>query len=152
MRSVRDELLSIQAKDPEGILRVEAVHAWAKAHPRSSLYKEIEWDTVKAAQEYQFWQIRRIIQLNIVSEDGEPQIVSLVIDRGKKGGGYRSIADVLSSRELSAMMLNDALQELERVQLKYQRVKELTDVWEAVGRVRKRSRPRAGKGEKRASA
>jgi hypothetical protein len=64
----------------------------------------------------------------------------------KKGGGYRDLNDVLSSKALSMAMLNDALQELERVQIRYQRVKELTAVWEAVGRVRKRSRPRDSKG------
>ena len=144
--TVKDELLTLQAKDPDSILRVEAIHVWAKSHPRSALYAEIEWNTAKAAQEYQFWQIRRLIQLNITSEDGEPQIVSLVMDRSKPGGGYRSISDVLSSKALSMAMLNDALQELERVRVKYQRVKELTAVWEAVGKVRKRTVPRDSKG------
>ena len=148
--SVRDELLAIQARDPDGILRVEAVHAWARRNPRSALHTAIEWDEAKAAREYQYWQIRRIIQLNIISDTGEPQLVSLVIDR-VKGGGYRSVADVLTDKALSQAMLADALQELERVQMKYARVKELTSVWEAVGRVRKRSRPRDGKGS-RASA
>lgn len=142
--------MAIQATAKGGILHVEAIHKWAKAHPRSALFKAIEWDVHKAATEYQFWQIRRLVQIYIVSEDGAPQIVNLMVDR-YRGGGYRLVDDVLSSKALSAAMLGDALQELERVEVKYQRVKELTSVWKAVGRVRKRSRPRDSKGS-RASA
>lgn len=148
--AIRKELAALQAQAKDGILHVEAVHAWAKRSPRSALHSAIEWDIHKAAREYQYWQIRRIISLTVVSESGEPELVNLVIDR-RKGGGYRAVADVLSDRALSKMMLGDALQELERVQLKYQRVKDLVEVWDAVGRVRKRSRPRDSKGT-RASA
>ena len=148
--TVRQEILALQARAKDGILHVEDVHAWAKRNPRSALHKNIEWDVPKAAFQYQLWQVRRLISIHVVTDEGEPTVVNLVIDR-KKGGGYRDINDVLSSRSLSKAMLNDALQELERVQVKYQRVKELTSVWEAVGRVRKRSRPRDSKGA-RASA
>lgn len=142
MRTVKQELLALLAKDPEGILRVEAVHAWAKAHPQSALHKQIEWNATKAAREFQFWQIRRIILLNITTEEGDPEIVSLTIDRSKVGGGYRSIASVLGSKKLSLIMLQDAVQELERTKMKYLRVEQLTSVWNAVERVKARHLPR----------
>lgn len=149
--TIKSELLAIQAKDRKGMLRVAAVHAWAKANPKSALYKKIEWDVKRAALEYQFWQIRRLIQLNIVSEDGEPEVVSLTIDRAKAGGGYRAIDDVIDDEELSVVMLKDALQELDRVKIKYARVKELTSVWDAVEQVRKR-KPRDGSKDTRPQA
>lgn len=149
--SVKEELLHIQSLDPEKILRAEAVLKWARSHKRSALHREIEWDVDAAALQYQLWQIRRIIALNIVSETGEPQVVSLSIDRVRPGGGYRSVSDVIRSKDLSAAMLKDALQELERVQVKYERVKELTEVWESVSRVRRRTTTIAGTHETRQS-
>lgn len=149
--TIRDELLAIQKKHPQNMLRVEAVFKWAKANPKSALHKKIEWDKDKAAREYQYWQIRRLIQLNIVSEDGEPEVVSLTIDRARSGGGYRAIDDVIDNEQLSVVMLKDALQELDRVRIKYARVKELTSVWDAVEQVRKR-KPRGGSKDTRPQA
>ena len=147
--TIRDELLAIQAADADNILRPEAVHKWARNHPKSALYKSITWDTGKAAYEYQLYQIRHLIVLNIRSEDGEPQIVSLPIDRVKSGGGYRSINDVIADKKLSACLLQDALNELDRVKQKYARIQELTSVWTAVAKVRSKF---ASKGkEKRAT-
>jgi len=149
--TIRDELLAIQARNAQNVLRVADVFKWAKANPKSELHKKIEWDKDKAAREYQFWQIRRLIQLNIVSDDGEPEVVSLTIDRSRAGGGYRSIDDVIDNEELSVVMLKDALQELDRVKVKYARVKELTSVWDAVEKVRKR-KPRGGSKDTRPQA
>jgi len=141
--------LAIQATDADNILRPEAVHKWAKNHPRSALYKAITWDVDKAAFEYQLSQIRRLIVLNITSENGEPQIVSLPIDRVKPGGGYRSINDVIADKKLSASLLQDALNELARVQVKYARIQELTSVWNAVAKVRSKF---ASKGKEKRAA
>jgi hypothetical protein len=96
----------------------------------------------KAAKEHQFWQIRRLIAIHITVPDGTPQIVSLSIDR-YDGGGYRRVSDVLRDQALSEIMLRDALADLERVRLRYARVKELAAVWVAVDKVRTRTTARA---------
>lgn len=135
MAKVRDELLAIQKASKGGVLHAASVVVWARKHKGSALHRQFEWNNSKAANEYRLWQARRLIAINIVTAEGGPQVVSLSIDR-TKGGGYRAIDDVLSSRDLSEIMLRDALAELQRVQERFQRVKELTSVWTAVGRVR----------------
>ena len=54
--------------------------------------------------------------------------MSLSYDR-PRGGGYRNVSDVVSNRKLSAIMLDDALAELRRVQARFRHVQELTRVW-----------------------
>lgn len=136
--TIKEELEAIRKRDREGILRVEAAHSWAKAHPKSELYNHIEWDRDEAALQWQFQQIRQLIKLHIVTDDGEPEIVSLSIDRVRPGGGYRNIEDVVADKDLSEVMLDDALAELDRMRVKYRFVKELTSVWDEADKVRSR--------------
>lgn len=143
---IRTELLAIQAASKDKILHAARVVAWARRNQKSALHRQFEWNNSKAADEFRLWQARRLIQINIIMDDGTPQIVSLSFDR-TKGGGYRSVSDVLSSRDLSEIMLRDALAELQRVQARFQRVRELTNVWTAVKRVRQKhaTKPRLAK-------
>ena len=140
--AIRDELLKIKAADPDGLLLAPKAVAWAAEHPESALHKALEWDDQVAGREYRINQVRQLIRLHVVTAEGEPQLVSLTFDRAGSGG-YRDISDVLKSRELTEIMLADALAELERVQVKYARVKELAAVWEEVGRAKRRTRSRA---------
>lgn len=133
---IKAELLAIQARSSDNILHVAKVLHWTKAHPKSALYSQIEWDDGKAAADYRLWQVRRLIQIHVVSDMVEPLVVSLTVDRGH-GGGYRSIDDVVGDRFLSDIMLSDALAELERVRVRYERVVELTAIWQEVERVKK---------------
>lgn len=129
---IRDELLALQAASRDGLLRAEDVVDWARGNPSSALYKQFTWDRDKAAREYWLYQARRLIQIHVVSGDGTPKLVSLTIDRKSGGGGYRAISDVVANKTLSAIMLDDALRELERVRSRFERVKELTGVWSAI--------------------
>lgn len=152
---VRDELLAIQKASPDGMLHVDHAIAWAAKHRDSALHAELNWDDAVAAQEYRRWQMRRLIQVTVITEDAEPQLVSLTIDR-TNGGGYRQIAAVIDDSKLRRIMLRDALVELGRVQKKYDRVKELASVWEEVervaGREKRRDKRRHKRGEDRATA
>lgn len=132
---IKNELLAIQQASKDKMLHAANVVNWAKRNRRSALHRQFEWNNSKAAEAYRLWQARRLIQINIVLEDGSPVLVSLSFDRGK-GGGYRDVGDVVSSRDLSEIMLNDALAELQRVQARFARVRELTSVWQAVKRVK----------------
>lgn len=131
---VRNELLAIQRASKDKMLHAATVVGWARRNRKSALHRQFEWNNTKAANEYRIWQARRLIQLTIVSDDGGPQLVSLSLDR-ISGGGYRDVGDVVSNRKLSEIMLHDALAELQRVQARFARVKELTSVWKAVKRV-----------------
>ena len=139
--SIRDELLAIQQADPGNVLYPPAVVAWARANVGSALHAAIEWDDERAADAHRLWQIRRLIQLHITAEDGSPQMVSLSIDRAANGG-YRSVSDVVKAPDLRQIMLDDALAELERVQIKYNRVTALERVWKEADSVRQQARGR----------
>lgn len=138
-KKLKDELLSIQRASKDNMLHPQKVVAWARSHSRSALHRQFEWNNSRAATEYRLWQARRLIQVNVTLADGGPQLVSLSFDR-PRGGGYRDVVDVVSDKTLSEIMLRDALAELQRVQLRYQRVQELTAVWSAVKRIRERAR------------
>lgn len=139
MRSDRIKIeIEAIAKSNGGVIHADHVVRWASEHKRSALHQQFTWDDIKAAHEYRLWQARRLIQVHVVGEDGEALFVSLSLDRSGDGG-YRSVTDVLSSQELSEIMLQDALQELERVQTRYARVKQLTSVWRAVSAIKRKT-------------
>ncbi len=144
--TIETELMALRNAD--GLIVVETVWEWAKANTRSELHRSLEWNKDKAAKEYQLWQIRRLVALHIRTEQGDRQAISLSIDRVRDGGGYRDLDQVLARKDLHEIMLEDALGELDRVQAKYDRLKELTPVWEARDAVRRRRRGRKG-GEER---
>lgn len=139
---IRNELLAIQHASKDKMLHASNVVAWAKRNPKSALHRQFEWNNSKAATEFRLWQARRLVQIHVVTEDGSPQLVSLSFDRMGRGG-YRSVSDVISNKELSEIMLRDALAELQRVQARFQRVRELTSVWTEVKRVQKRQTARS---------
>jgi hypothetical protein len=134
--AIKDELEAIKQADKGGLLHAHAVISYARTHTKSELHGVFEWDDNKAAEEYRLFQARHVIQYYFVSEEGTPQLVSLTVDRSK-GGGYRAINDVVTNERLGKVMLQDALAELRRAQVKFQRVKELMPVWRAIDRVSK---------------
>lgn len=133
--TIKSELLAIQDASTDGILHCNKVVEWARTHPESALYSVIEWENEKAADEYRLWQVRKLIQLHIISEDGDPVVVSLSVDQ-RSGGGYRSVSDVIKVPDLREIMLQDALNELERMHRKFARVEALAGVWREVEVVR----------------
>ena len=139
--SIESELKMIQ-KQNGGLLLVEDGVAWAKAHPKSELHSALEWDDKKAGHEYRIWQVRRLISIHIKNEVGVRTTVSLTIDRNN-GGGYRDVSDVMKRPNLREVMLSDALDELERIQKKYDGIVELARVWEEADRVRNRKKKAA---------
>lgn len=138
--TIQDELLAI--KGNKEMLLAEDVIAWARSHPKSKLHQAIEWDDRKAADEHRLWQARRLIALHITFDDGERKFVSLSVDRTRDGGGYRDIEDVVRDKMLHDIMLADALNELQRVQLKYERLKQLKPVWREVARLKRKAEHR----------
>lgn len=133
MKTIKDELVALE--DSQRIIHAERVVEWAKVNKKSLLHQQFTWDDSVAGHQYRLYEARRIIALNVVSEDRKPEIVSLVVDRNK-GGGYRRIDDVVQSLDLSTHLLDDALQELNRVKAKYQFVKELVSVWDELDKVK----------------
>lgn len=149
--SIREELLALQL-EAGGVLQVEPTVEWARQHPSSALHKSLEWDNAAAGHEWRCHQIRQLIAIHVVSVIGERQLVSLTIDRKEPGGGYRSLTDVLAVPDLREVLLRDALAELQRVQMRYQTLVELSAVWEAVEKVRREQASRKQKEENHSAA
>lgn len=124
-------------RDGQGVLHVDAVWQWAKANPDSALHGEYEWDVRKAAEENWRQTSRQIIAIHVINDDGERKLVSLTIDR-TKGGGYRSVDDVIANDELRKVLIKDALMEFKRVKAKYEHVKELASVYEEIDKAEKK--------------
>lgn len=141
-----------------GLLKREAVVARAKS-PKSALHRFFEWDTKRAQEKLHLLiasQLIRAYEVYVeVKEGAKPEkvraFVSLTTDR-KSGAGYRLIADVLTDEERTEQMLQDALAELDAFKRKYRTLSALRPVFEAIEKARASQRPRAARGELRATA
>src|SRR4051812_30266358 len=111
--TIRAELLNL--RDEEGIVHVREVVAWAKSHPGSSLHNALEWDDATAADAWRLEQVRQLVRVYVTSGPPTERLVSLSIDRAADGG-YRTLSDVGARPDLRDILLQDALDELERVQ------------------------------------
>lgn len=132
--TIQSELLAL--RDTDGLLRPKKIVAWARQNPDSDLHREFEWDNRRAAEEYRIWQARRIVAMHLTYEEGPRQFVSLRIDQAREGGGYRDLEDVKNAPDLMQHALQDALDDLERTQQRYNFLRELAPVWKATERVR----------------
>lgn len=130
---IRSEILALERR---GVVQAEAIHEWAKGHAKSAIHKSLEWNDDKAGYLYRLSQIRSMITLYITDESGEPELVSLSIDRATPGGGYRSLKEVKEVPEMRAVLLEDVLVALERLASRYADIKELAGVWREVAKAR----------------
>ena len=154
--TIRDELRFIQANH-NGTLQPQHVVEYAK-DPNTLLHNKFEWEDTKAAQQYRLWQARQVIRLELVvidRESGKPRDVTIGVDdskvenvkltrafislridrRGENASGYRSIEDVVSDDKLREQMLDDARKDMNLFRRKYNMLKELSAVFEAMDNV-----------------
>lgn len=139
------ELLAI--KGDRELVTAEEILSWAERHRDSAWAAELEWNDRKAGREHRLNQIRQIIiTLEITIGQRTRRFYSLSIDRhNRRGGGYRDIVDILENQTLYDVMVNDALNELERMRLKYEQVVELRPLWRELERAKtKRSKAKGG--------
>lgn len=138
MATVADELLII-SKEHGGILRPVDVVEYAK-NPDTALHSKFTWDDTVAAHEYRLWQARQVIRVSVhylkAAKRNTKVFVSLKTDRHQAGGGYRTTVNVMKSPELRDQLLNEALEELERIKDKYQHLSELASVFAELDRVK----------------
>ena len=152
MPSLHERMRSefFQIKGRRAKVRVQEIEDFARNHPESAWHGRLEWDDEIAGYKYRLWQIRinlAVLRLqNDVAEGegaGQREIVSLSIDRCN-GGGLRTIHEVMSDATLADVYLQDALDELERVRLKYQHLQQLRAVWSTIDRAVTRQGRRSG--------
>jgi hypothetical protein len=139
--TIAAELLALRTA--HGVINPVSVVQWARKNRKSRLHAQLDWDDGRAGEKYRIWQVRALIAVHVVDAGGGRRFVSLSVDRSHDGSnGYRSLDEIVGRPDLRDIMMSDALAELERVQLKYQRLSELQTVWEEADRVRKRRRTR----------
>ncbi len=137
---VISELKRIAAEN-DGLLQPEIVVE--RARPESSpLHSRFEWDNTVAGHQYRIWQARHLIRVSVELLAGTDEkmnvFVSLSPDRERESGGYRIMTEVLSDAQMRAQMLADALGELELFRDKYKRLKELSEIFSAIKKVKRK--------------
>ena len=133
------EALKAIAKRDGGLLRPQAVVDAARPED-SPLHGAFCWDDTEAARLYRLDQAQRLIRsFKIeIENDGEaiavPAFINVSIDRtgGKDDNPYRLTADVVKSEDLLAVAEKDALMQLRGIRNRYQNIKRLRDVWDAI--------------------
>jgi hypothetical protein len=108
----------------------------------SPLHDCFTWDNSEAAHQFRLIEARKLIQVHVEmlpgSSDSSPVWVSLTTDRNA-GGGYRPLVSILSNADQRAMLLSDALRDLEYFRKKYGMLKELAAVFAAAKKVKKKA-------------
>jgi hypothetical protein len=132
---IKNELKRLMEENG-GVLLPQSVVDAAR-DDESPLHDQFEWDNSKAAEAHRLHQARMLIRCTVVFEERTQTnikaFVSLSTDRTT--GGYRETVAVMRHKDMREIALQDALDELERVQTKYGHIKELASVFKAVKRV-----------------
>lgn len=143
MVNVKTELETIRLKSG-GVLSEESVVDEA-SKPDHPLHDRFTWDDSEAGRLWRLEEARMLIRsvyVTFENKGSEPIRVraytSLPSDR-MSDGGYRSLSDVMSNKELRKELLAAALSDLEAFQRKYSRLEELAPVFIAMQKVRTRS-------------
>lgn len=134
-----NELMGLRKR---GVLKPEDIVEFARS-PKTALHSSFEWDDTKAGHEYRLWQARQLIVSVKIKVQGVPEpvqaFVSLKSDRGKSGG-YRELATVLGKKEQRDQLLQQALEDFEYWQERYQTLNELVPVFSAAEPIIKKRR------------
>jgi hypothetical protein len=131
-----------------GFIKAEDVVRFAK-NPTTALHSCFTWDDNEAAKAYRLHEARAILRVVVAVLPGDDPLryratVSLKEDR-YNGVGYRIMADVLTDSRLREVMLVEALAELQVFMAKYEGLKELASIFEAMSKIVK-TKPRKSRG------
>lgn len=135
---ITQELLRIQARN-DGLLRAVDVVEEAR-HPASPLHDHFQWDDTVAGHQWRLQQARQLIRVTVeYLPYSEPHyevraFVSLTADRVREDGGYRAMVSVLAAPAQRKQLLAEALDELNRLKVKYFQLTELDGVFRAIER------------------
>ena len=143
------ELERIRSEN-QGVLAPSAVVAEAESEA-SILHEFFDWDDASAGHQHRLWQARQLIRVTVrmmESESGKRNVrvyVSLRQDRTEEDGGYRALVDVMGDAQLRAALLQEALADMQTFREKYECLKELVPVFQAMRRAERRATRRKKK-------
>jgi len=134
------------AKNNNGVLQPEEVVEFARDE-KSLLHSLFDWNNSVAGHNWRVHQARMLIRVSVQYLEGKGQkpfkvFVSLSQDRYKGEGGYRTLESVMSNKQFRAILLQDALSEMELFRDKFYKLKELSDVFKAMNKVRIKIAPK----------
>lgn len=125
-------------RDDNGMIHAKRVVQWARRNRKSAWHAHLEWDDKVAGELHRIDQVRQFIQIHVNDPVGFRRYVSLSIDR-TAGGGYRAASEVLSRQDLRAVMLDDAIDDVNRLRRLYVHLRELQPIWDCIDRLKPRS-------------
>lgn len=114
----------------------EAAHVVDEARPKTSpIHRLFEWDNAVAAEKFRQDQARGYIRaLVVIVGDHDERPMPAAVSFGS-GDGYVDTEAALSSSDMRAMMLARALAEARQWRARYNTLRELAGVFEALDRV-----------------
>jgi len=134
-----------------GILYPKSVVDFARDES-TELHSKFEWDDSEAAESYRIWQARKVIKalVTIIPRVNDPiqvqTYVSMKSDRyaideetDNYSGGYRSIIEVMTTPTLRKTLLEEAIEEHDVWERKYQSIIELVDIFNAARTVKQKA-------------
>lgn len=145
MRSVSAELESVRSTSADGRLHAEAVVEFAK-NPATALHARFDWDDGEAATKWRLKQAGDLIRVQVqrLPESTRTAKVYVALDEDRKdGGGYRSLADVMSDPSRRESLLAQARRDAEHFAKKYEELDELSPVLGAMATFLGASEPEA---------
>lgn len=122
------------AKKHGGVLQPDDVVSFAQ-NPRTALHSVFCWNDTEAAKQWRLEQARRMIRVIVVHEPRKGEdIQAFVALRSERynDGGYRYMPTLMTTEDGRMSVLETALWELVAFQKKYKRLKELSNVFEAI--------------------
>lgn len=106
-------------------------------NPRSPAHHLFEWDVQKAAQAHWEERARLIIRsCRVIYEDGPAEVSHIGYFKvcTPQGDGYLPEAQVMTQADLRQQVLQDALRQLAGLQERIRDIRELQEVYDAIGR------------------
>ena len=130
--------LNYLSKKNGGMLMPPEVVEYAK-NKSTALHSCFTWDDTRAAQQWRFHQARMLIRVMVMvlpNDDGTEfrAFVSLKDDRYSHLG-YRAMVSILQDEDLTAQMLEEALEEAAIWREKYKELKQLVGIFEEMDKV-----------------
>jgi hypothetical protein len=122
--------------------RVHAADLVDDARPEAApLHVCFEWDDTAAAEKYRLQQARQVLENLVVVPVEAPEspatraFIAIPVGDSNTPHDYQPLHLVMSSEELRRKALRAALEDLNRLKVRYAELRELTEVWKALEQV-----------------
>lgn len=142
----------IEARDGEVTAKAFLEESRPEESPTHNCF---EWDDTEAAERWRLWQANQTIRdlcVTIISDDKDSAPIKIPVfintERTKVSTArFMSIDSALEDREKRSVILQNALDELKAFERKYEKLSELSEVFAAANKARKKTERRKPSGK-----